>query len=660
MRFSISAENRSQALRGQESMSVQFGKCNFDGKPVDPKDLDQVRPVLAPYGPDGEGYICKDNLGIVYRAFYTTKESRKETQPYVSASGAIITWDGRLDNRDELIGRLGGDISARAADVEIIAAAYKRWRTNCFGHLIGDWALSIWDPEGRSLIFAKDFAGARHLYYSIEKDQVTWCSVLDPLVLLSGRSFALQEEYVAGWLSSFPTAHLTPYAGIHAVRPCSFVRLSAEVHELSRYWDFNPAKEIRYGSDSEYQEHFRAVFAESVRRRLRSDSPVLAELSGGMDSSSIVCMADEVIAQGRASTPRLDTISYYDDSEPNWNERPYFTKVEERRGRIGCHVDAHTTGFLDFDPAANQFWATPGSIAQSGNIASQFADCITARGNRVVLSGVGGDEVTGGVPTAVSDLADLLTRANIARLAHELKVWALKKRKPWFRLLLEVVHNFLPPRFAHTPAYRRPPFWLDRDFIQRNRAALHGYPKRLKLFGPLPSFQENLNTLDALRRQLACTPKMSRVPYETTYPYLDRDLVEFLFSIPRAQLARPGERRRLMRRALAGTVPAEILNRKRKASVARGPILALAEDFQALTKSDSDLVTAGLGIIDGDALSRTLRGAQTGYELPIVPLMRILHIECWLRQFEQNLSLRVHKIPATTARHTGRWVISAA
>src|SRR6266436_4136299 len=156
MRFSISAENRSQALRGQESMSVQFGKCNFDGKPVDPKDLDQVRPVLAPYGPDGEGYICKDNLEIVYRAFYTSKESRKETQPYVSASGAIITWDGRLDNRDELIGRLGGDISARATDVEIIAAAYQRWRTNCFAHLIGDWALSIWDPEGRSLIFAKD------------------------------------------------------------------------------------------------------------------------------------------------------------------------------------------------------------------------------------------------------------------------------------------------------------------------------------------------------------------------------------------------------------------------------------------------------------------------------------------------------------------------
>ena len=87
-------------------MSVQFGKCNFDGKPVDPKDLDEVRPVLAPYGPDGEGYICKDNVGILYRAFHTTKESRREIQPHVSPSGFVLTWDGRLDNREELIGEL--------------------------------------------------------------------------------------------------------------------------------------------------------------------------------------------------------------------------------------------------------------------------------------------------------------------------------------------------------------------------------------------------------------------------------------------------------------------------------------------------------------------------------------------------------------------------
>src|SRR5271165_5195041 len=107
-------------------MSVQFGKCSFDGKPVDPKDLDRVRPVLTPYGPDGEGYFCKDNVGILYRAFHTTKESHNEVQPYLSKSGAVMTWDGRLDNRKELIDLLGGELSVDSTDLAIVAAAYER------------------------------------------------------------------------------------------------------------------------------------------------------------------------------------------------------------------------------------------------------------------------------------------------------------------------------------------------------------------------------------------------------------------------------------------------------------------------------------------------------------------------------------------------------
>src|ERR1700722_8818192 len=124
-------------------MSVQFGKCNFDGKRVDRQDLDEVRPVLAPYGPDGEGYICKDNLGILFRAFYTTKESRRETQPHISMAGFVLTWDGRLDNREELISQLLPELLRESTDLEIVASAYQRWGKDAFAKLIGDWALSV-------------------------------------------------------------------------------------------------------------------------------------------------------------------------------------------------------------------------------------------------------------------------------------------------------------------------------------------------------------------------------------------------------------------------------------------------------------------------------------------------------------------------------------
>jgi len=208
-------------------MSVQFGRWNFDGKPVEWDYLEKVKPVIAPYGPDDSGSYAKTSISILYCAFHITRESRRETQPHVTESGAVITWDGRLDNRAELIRQLRDVLTISSTDVSIVAAAYEEWGTSCFAKLIGDWALSIWDANSRSLILAKDPFGTRHLYYSIGKDQVTWSTILDPLVLFADRSFALNEEYIAGWFSFFPAAHLTPYVGVHSVPPSSSVAIRA-------------------------------------------------------------------------------------------------------------------------------------------------------------------------------------------------------------------------------------------------------------------------------------------------------------------------------------------------------------------------------------------------------------------------------------------------
>jgi asparagine synthase (glutamine-hydrolysing) len=614
-------------------VSVQFGRWNFDSKPVDRNYLEKVTPVIAPYGPDGGGSYSKGNISILYHAFHTTKESRREEQPHVMASGAVITWDGRLDNRAELIRKLRDVLTINSTDLSIVAAAYEQWGTDCFAMLIGDWALSVWNPSTRSLILAKDPIGTRHLYYSLDKDQVTWSTILDPLVLFAGKIFALEEEYIAGWFSFFPAAHLTPYVGIHSVPPCSSVLIRAGKQTVRKYWDFDPSKKIRYRTDAEYEEHFRTVFAEAVRRRLRSDRPVLAELSGGMDSSSIVCMADTVIARGAAETSRLDTVSYYDDSEPNWNERPYFTKVEEKRGRTGCHIDVGLQESFKFE--SERFAATPGAGGRRSRAATQYAQCLTSQANRVVLSGIGGDEVTGGVPTPTPELADLLARAQFRTLTHQLKVWALNKRTPWFQLFFETLRGFLPPAVTGVPQHKRPPSWLQPDFVKRNRAALEGYQARLKVFGPLPSFQSNVATLEGLRRQLACSQRPSEPAFDKRYPYLDHDFLAFLFSIPRNQLVGPNDRRSLMRRSLVGIVPNEILCRRRKAFVARGPLLAISSERATLLVQCDHMISADLKIVDTNAFGQILKDTRCDQEIPFVPLARTLSIEGWLRSLDQ-------------------------
>lgn len=634
-------------------MSVQFGRWNFDGSLMAPDYIERAVESLAPYGPDSIEKYSKDGLTIVYRAFHTTKESYREAQPHISQSGAVITWDGRLDNRKELMSALGNSLTADSTDLAIVAAAYEEWGERCLPQLIGDWAISIWMPGKRSLLLAKDPIGTHHLYYWCTETQVSWATILDPLVRLAGRTFELEKEYVAGLLtSSYPATYLTPCKGILSVPPSSRVLVRPGRHDVGMYWDFDPGKRIRYRTDAEYEEHFRTVFAQAVRRKLRSDRPVLSELSGGRDSSSIVCMSDVVIGSGSAECPRLDTLSYYDDSEPNWNERPYFTKVEEKRGRTGWQVNlACQTPEEKGEPPSLQLhknrFPLPG---HDGHTAPDLRKCLAAYGNCVVLSGIGGDEVMGGVPTPVPELQNLIAAGRIGALAHRLKVWALELRKPWIHLFWEAAQDFLPPVLVGVPKHQQPPEWLQRGFVKRYWAALTGYPKRTKLIGPLPSFQGGIGTLDHLRKQLARSAPAFDPPVDKRYPFLDRDLLEFLYAIPREQLVRPTQRRSLMRRALAGIVPDEILNRKRKAYVSRAPLAAISRDWAFLMEITQNMLTSSLGIVDRERLQLELQKGRAGEEIPFIALNSALFVDGWLKNLQASgyVDLGAQKKPNLT------------
>jgi asparagine synthase (glutamine-hydrolysing) len=177
----------------------------------------------------------------------------------------------------------------------------------------------------------------------------------------------------------------------------------------------------------------------------------------------------------------------------------------------------------------------------------------------------------------------------------------------------------------------RPAPWLQSGFVKRHWAALSGYPSRMKLFGPLPSLQENVGTLDALRRQLACTALPFEPPFEKRYPYLDRGLLEFMFAIPREQLVRPTQRRSLMRRALVGIVPDEILNRKTKAFVARSPMVAISNDWPHFVEITQSMLSTSVGIVDPERILETLQKVRRGQEVPIVALRRTFFLEDWLK-----------------------------
>jgi asparagine synthase (glutamine-hydrolysing) len=626
-------------------MSVQFGRWNFEEQPPSPDWIERVGVALAPYGPDSNELYSKGGITILYRAFQTTKESHREKQPCISRSGAVITWDGRLDNRADLIRELRDSSTMNSTDVAIVAAAYEKWGPNCLGKLIGDWALSIWNPRERSVLLAKDPIGTKHLYYSLDDKLLCWSTILDPLVLFAGRTFEICEEYIAGWLAIpvFPAAHLTPYVGIYAVPPSSSVFLRPGNHSVCKYWDFDPGNRIRHRTDAEYEEHFRSALATSVQRRMRSDRPVLAELSGGMDSASIVCTADTVIARGITECPRLDTISWFDDSydhlDPDSNELHWASKVEERRDRIGFHINfrelrareggSRKSFESEFDN--HHFASTPIPNNSKAEFFNQCRSYVESQGYRVTLSGIGGDEPTGGgQPTPTPELQNLVARARFVTLSRQLSAWAGQMRTSRLPLLWEAVQGFLSAR-ADLRTKMNWPYWLHAGFVRRNRAALCGYPFRIKLFGPLPSFQDHIAMLEVNRRFVAYCRLSSELLCEVRYPYYDRDFLEFMFAIPREQIVRVGQRRSLMKRALAGIVPGELLSRRRTAFVPPEPRKEILRESLSLMDVGQYIIGSSEGIIDPARFAEAVRKSRHDGDVPIGSLKRTLTLASWLR-----------------------------
>jgi asparagine synthase (glutamine-hydrolysing) len=613
-------------------MSVQAGIWNFDGEPVDPRLLNDLSQSLKQQGPDGESRYANSNVAMLYRPFHTTAESHREKQPHVSRRGSILTWDGRLDNRDELIAEFRSYLDAAPSDVALVAAAFDHWETDSFRRILGDWALSVWNPQQRELVLALDYMAIRHIFYYLKEGRVWWATDLAPLVLLSGDKFHIDDDYIAGYFAHDPNAHLTPYREVREVSAGQFVRIRDGKALVERYWHFSPKSRIRYNTDAEYEEHFRHVFRQSVRRRLRSDSPVLAELSGGLDSSSIVCMADHILAKGGTQTPRLDTLSYYDKTEPNGDDWIYFQKIEENRGRVGAHIDASKLGTAPASFECTEFNPLPGYLASGRHIEAERAAIVQGGGYRVILSGVGGDEFLGGIPSPTAQLGDLIVQFKLVELAQQLIAWSLVKRRPWTHLLWQASMDLLPPylgQYFMKQAKAEP--WIDKGFAKRTRLAIHLLDVDEHFGMWLPTRRSCIGGVLLMANKLAKWKSSAMALEESRYPYLDQNLIEFILSIPASQVLRPGERRSLMRRSLAGIVPQEILARRTKQFGSRTPVAALAENWDELLAAFDSPLSSRLGYVNQAHFLGQVRAARNGKQIHITRLMRTISLELWLR-----------------------------
>lgn len=607
-------------------MSVLIGIWHTDNRPADKNILNAMSRSGAQFGPDCEEAYLSGWIGMIFRGFHTAKAGYK-FQPYVSQSGNVVMWDGRLDNREELLHLLGTNINDEQSEAAIVSACFEAWGTNCFAKLLGEWALTIWIAGRQELILCRDFIGTRHLFYFRKANQVAWCTLLSPLVALQ-KQHKISEDYVAGYLAFNPDSHLTPYEDIKAVPPGSFVIQRNRSTSVVSYWSFRRHQDLRYRNDKQYEDHFRELFRVAVRRRMQTDRPLLADLSGGLDSSSIVCMADQILRAGECPAPRLDTFSYYDSNEPDQDDLDHIGIVERKRGQEGYRFDLRGSGdSLTFD--FPDFTATPG-FGQRAELTEEMREFHENHSYNVVLSGLGGDEMNGQPLAPQLLIADDFARFRFLKAAKKLSAWSLLGRRPWIQLFFQSIAYLLPLELRiHCMRQSQIEPWINSHFAKRNRLRARQLEALEGATFYNPAERDSAQTIATLARYLT-----SRRPscVERWYPFLDRELVEFLTSIPLEQLLRPGQRRSLMRRSLSGILPAEILARKTKACSARCYAVTLEKHWDTVSDAFRSSLSGPFGFIEEQPILMALEAMKGGQmTMDYVRLLKALSLEFWLR-----------------------------
>jgi asparagine synthase (glutamine-hydrolysing) len=606
-------------------MSGQAGVCNFDAR--DAVDAKVRVSLLRSLETEREAarWSRGQDSDSSNRIFCGLEESDRP----IERDGFELNWDGRLDNREEVACRVDPGPITSACDQELVLALYQQFGFSSFKMLLGDWTLALWDPVRFCLVLARDPMGVHRLFYRIDPRGLAWCSTLEPLLKTAQRKLHLDLDYLSGCLYPRPPLESTPFREIRSLPPGSFLtcHLGGKI-QIETFWRLAPESSIRYADDRDYEEHFRDLLCKAVSRRLRTNGTVMAELSGGIDSSSLVCVAD--LVSEREHLSRVETISYFDDRDVGGDERPFFNLIEQHRGRDGHHLRVSSIVADNFDiryAETSNLCAFPGRTPESAALSNAALAVYRNADAKVVLSGLGGDELLGGISWEAPELAGYLKARQFKSFFHAVVEWSLRRNKSIYALGWDAVELLL---CSHWPG-------LLMERPKRYSWALVGPPSSngLNSFARWDELAPSQVAMESVRYALAQqltwidTPRGECI--ERRFPYLDRDLFTFLASIPRMQIVRAGKRRDLMRRALRGIVPASILFRKTKWLGSHLTNRSLLGAIDSATEHLSGTWLSENLLVDSSALRDRLKLAEHGALAEQRAAHTALLIEQWLR-----------------------------
>jgi asparagine synthase (glutamine-hydrolysing) len=561
-------------------MSGIAGLVRFDGRPVARRDLERTANALNQYGPDRIDMMAKENIGLVHTLMRMTPEDRFDRQPCQGASGSIITADVRIDNRDELLARIG--IAVREAaewpDARLLLTGWEKFGDSIWPMLRGPFAAAIWDPRRRALTLARDHLGLNVVMWHKAANFFAFASMPNGLFALDDVPRELCEEKLADFLVLNHADHATTmYRNVFRVPPAHFIRVTPDGSvDLRRYWSPCEIKPVRLSSDAAYADGLRDCLDLAVRRQMRSIHPIGCLLSGGLDSSSVSVLAARAHAERNQRLVAFTGVprSGFDGTVPDGcyaDETPYVDAIQKQAGNIDIEF-VRNDECDDFGQLERFFIALDGPVRNPTNFGWMTSALHRARtqGRRVLLSGLYGNYTISwnGWSQAAGHLLH-------GRLLSAYRQWRLYYRSTphsrWVAFRKLLIEPLIPAPLGDWADRRRRPRraapWQDHAPIRVDFAAAMAVGRRAREVGHDFLYRmrrderaRGLAQIDYIGDWHAAEKAVTGV--EVRDPTADIDVISYCFGVPPEQYLAEGVDRSLIRRAMWGLLPEIVLTNR--------------------------------------------------------------------------------------------------
>lgn len=523
----------------------------------------------------------------------------------------------RLDNPQEF--QLANDHSER--DISRVLRAFSIGGSSIIARILGDFGLVLWNAETDELVAARDAFGTHRLYMTERRSLVAFSSHAS---LLANGEFD-REHMTELLLNGYDPSDRTAFSDVRSVPVGVCVRVHSGTIEHRRFWNHRSWSVDERWSLPEAIPRFRELFGLAVKARLRGDDVIWAQLSGGLDSSSVVGAAHQLennrLGKLKGTLTLVDTMGRGD-------ERKYVNAVLERTSLPNTQVKDYWLWRDDGEPPPryDEPYMMYPFYARERRVAAALRD----NGARVLLSGVGADHYLTG---NFAFLADLLVRGQIQLTARELIRVAVARRKSVWRTASRYLMRPLLParvRIMLASSKERAPSWISPQ-LKRMYDLERRMPVGRRFDGPL-----GRKFAGEIGFQLDSIPSMQRtvledLEVEMRYPFLYRPLVEFCLQLPYQLILQPRERKWIQRLALEDLLPDLVRNRQTKSSIGARVRWSLVKEREIVAALTRDSLLADLGCVIPSEAVKFMQRLEKGSSRSINTLIFLLSLETWLR-----------------------------